>query len=102
MQCFEPSGKVQGPKLKAAIKSLKLLHLKLGIQNQIFDFGILKKLVLKRNFNSYYSANRIDLNDPNLEFDVTKLADQIREECVSFLIINQEFQMIIHILIVCH
>lgn len=82
---FEPSGKVQGPKLKAAIKSLKLLHLKPGIQNQIFDFGILKKIGVKKELlNSYYSANRIDLNDPNLEFDVTKLADQIREECVSF------------------
>ncbi len=77
---FEPSGKVQGPKLREAIKSLRLVHL----EPQDFPDGIVRKIsqskacyrsALGKNDN----ASRVD--DPSLPFDVNNLVKQIMQEC---------------------
>jgi hypothetical protein len=78
---FEPAGKVQGPKLRAAIRSLRLAKLHTGVATN----GIIKKIdqpkaaVLAAEQLVGVSAK---LDDPGQEFDVTKLVAQIEQECV--------------------
>ncbi|WP_394171575.1 ATP-binding protein [Saccharospirillum alexandrii] len=77
---FEPSGKVQGPKLKEAIKSLRLAKL----CPDVFPGGYVPKI--NQSKSAYRGALRKDQNstkvdDPNRPFDVDKLLKQIVEEC---------------------
>lgn len=78
---FDPSGKVQGPKLKAAIRSLRLAHLAphLATNGLIKKIGVQKAPILAAQANPAYADK---LEDPKQPFDVSKLTDQIREECV--------------------
>lgn len=78
---FEPAGKVQGPKMRAAIRSLRLVKLKpeLGSNGVLNRRGQPKAPV--------YEALRDEalyrkLDDPSQEFNVAKLPKQIEEECV--------------------
>ncbi|AVX01876.1 ATP-binding protein [Vibrio vulnificus] len=75
---FEPSGKVQGPKLRAAIRSLRLARL----APDAADNGVIKKIrqdrTRYRKALSKYAAN---VDDPSEPFDVNKLVEQIVEEC---------------------
>lgn len=78
---FEPSGKVQGPKLKEAIKSLRLANL----CPDRFPAGyILKINQSKEVFNQAMAQDGISakIDDPTTPFDVTKIAHQIEQECV--------------------
>lgn len=77
---FEPSGKVQGPKLRAAIRSLRLVHL----DPEVADNGILHKInqpktryrkALKKNDN----ASLVD--KPSQPFNIKNLIRQIQQEC---------------------
>lgn len=78
---FEPAGKVQGPKMRAAIRSLRLLKLR----PEFGTNGVLKKRGQQKA--PVYEALRDEalyrmLDDPSQEFNVAKLPKQIEEECV--------------------
>ncbi len=77
---FEPSGKVQGPKLRAAIRSLRLANL----APEASDDGIIKKIrTSKDRYRSALKKNRnaILVDKPSQPFDVHKLVGQIQQEC---------------------
>lgn len=82
---FRPSGQSQGPKLRDAIKSLKLVRAVgdvvpqgLHIQNGTIDKANRPRLPY---FNAI-AANAAIIHAPRCDFDITKLADQIKCECV--------------------
>jgi uncharacterized protein len=78
---FEPAGKVQGPKMRAAIRSLRLATLCPGVATN----GVVKKVdqlkaaVIAAEQQVGVAAK---LDDPRQEFDVSKLIAQIEQECV--------------------
>lgn len=78
---FEPAGKVQGPKLRAAIRSLRLAKLVPAVAAN----GIIRKIdqpkgpVIAAEQQPGVAAK---LDDPRQEFDVAKLNAQIEQECV--------------------
>jgi hypothetical protein len=77
---FEPSGKVQGPKLRAAIQSLRLAK----IEPSITVNGLILKVNKdKRQFNDAMTRNASKVNNPRQEFDVSLLPQQIVNECVQ-------------------
>lgn len=78
---FDPSGKVQGPKLKAAIRSLRLARLvpRIATNGLIKKIGAQKAPIIAAQAQPGITDK---LEDPRERFDVSKLADQIREECV--------------------
>lgn len=78
---FEPAGKVQGPKLKEAMKSLRIANL----CPEKFPAGYIEKI--DQNKADYYSAlgeSRVSarIDDPTTPFDVNELSRQIEHECV--------------------
>jgi hypothetical protein len=77
---FLPSGKVQGPKLREAIRSLRLAKLR----PELTQNGLIIKS--KKTKSSIYQELTEDdiskIDNPDQEFDVTLLARQIIEECV--------------------
>lgn len=77
---FEPAGKVQGPKLRAAIQSLRLAKLEPGIAT---NGTIAKANKEKRSFNEAMARQANRVNDPRESFDVNKLPEQIVNECVQ-------------------
>lgn len=78
---FEPSGKVQGPKLRAALKSLRLA----GLRPDLAPNGYIKK---HHQPNDAITKAEADpciaplLEDPRQAVDLTKLVRQIEQECV--------------------
>lgn len=77
---FDPAGKVQGPKLREAIKSLRLVKL----APDMFPDGYIKKI--NQSKENYRSAMRQNNNaklidDPSQPFDIGKLNKQIQQEC---------------------
>jgi len=77
---FEPSGKVQGPKLREAIKSLRLANLAPDLSNE----GIFLKI--KQPKDNYYAAlnkngNSKLIDNPSQPFDIRLLSKQIEQEC---------------------
>jgi hypothetical protein len=78
---FEPAGKVQGPKLRAAIKSLRLAELepKLAPQGFIPKHNEVKAPVISAEVDP---KNSPLLDDPRQPFNVLKLISQIEQECV--------------------
>ena len=77
---FDPSGKVQGPKLKEAIKSLRLV----ALDPTIATNGILMKIKrlktdYRRAMNTGGNSKLVD--NPSQPFDVTKIIPQIIQEC---------------------
>lgn len=78
---FEPAGKVQGPKIRAAMRSLRLAKLVPSVATN----GIIKKIdqsKLPVNAAEQAAGVAAKLEDPRQEFDVTKLNAQIEQECV--------------------
>ena len=78
---FEPAGKVQGPKLRAAMRSLRLATLKPNLAPD----GYIKKItqpkaVVENAEKEPTVASKLD--DPRQLFDVRHLAKQIEQECV--------------------
>jgi len=78
---FEPAGKVQGPKLRAAIRSLRLAKLK----PTVFTEGFIRKI--DQSKATLITAEKeadisTKLDDPNQEFDIKFLVKQIEQECV--------------------
>ena len=77
---FRPSGQSQGPKLRAAMKSLKLARLSPGLA---IDGTIVKADREKVEFEAEYKHFIADLEHPFAKFDMTKLTRQIENECVK-------------------
>ena len=78
---FEPAGKVQGPKLRAAIRSLRLASLKPELAPKGFIEKINQsKAGIEAAEQESGIASRLD--DPNQTFDVNQLVAQIEQECV--------------------
>ncbi|MEY4980229.1 MAG: hypothetical protein RLZZ352_2499 [Pseudomonadota bacterium] len=78
---FEPAGKVQGPKMRAAMRSLRLAKLAPAIAAN----GVIKKIdQLKAPVNAEEQKAGVSekLDDPRQEFEVQKLVAQIEQECV--------------------
>lgn len=78
---FEPAGKVQGPKLRAAIRSLRLAKLKPALASD----GYIKKFDQQKQ--PVYDAAKEDgvsekLDNPRQPFEVKHLVAQIEQECV--------------------
>lgn len=78
---FEPAGKVQGPKMRAAMRSLRLAKLAPAVATN----GIIKKIDQSKvavNAEEQKPGVSERLDDPRQEFDVKKLVAQIEQECV--------------------
>jgi len=78
---FEPAGKVQGPKMRAAIRSLRLAKLK----PELAPNGFIRKINQpKTQVEAAEKEPSIasKLDDPRQPFDVSNLVKQIEQECV--------------------
>lgn len=81
MALFEPAGKVQGPKLREAIRSLRLVML----FPDKFSQGYIEKIGQNKEIytDCMSEAGVLDkLNDPTNPFEVENLPKQIEQECV--------------------
>jgi hypothetical protein len=78
---FEPAGKVQGPKLRAAMRSLRLAALKpdLAVNGYIEKINQPKAAVESAEMEPEIACS---LDDPRQQFDVRMLVRQIEQECV--------------------
>ena len=78
---FEPAGKVQGPKMRAAIRSLRLAKLKpvLAPNGFISKINQPKTAIQAAETDPLISGK---LDDPSQAFEVKFLATQIEQECV--------------------
>lgn len=77
---FKPKGQSQAPKLRAAIKSLKLAMLAPGLA---LDGTVPKVHKEKAQFEAQYKKFYSKVESPEAHFDVRKLARQIENECVN-------------------
>ena len=82
---LRPSGQSQGPKLREAIKSLKLVQALGGVSNQITIFD--GRLITKRQkpraaFYNISNQHRAALHDASCDFAIESLAEQVHAECV--------------------
>ncbi len=76
---FEPAGKVQGPKLRAAIRSLRLAKLRPDLARD----GFIRKInEPKKPIEEAEKELSSELDDPRQPFDVNYLVSQIEQECV--------------------
>lgn len=78
---FEPSGKVQGPKMRAAIRSLRLA----GLKPTLAPLGYIEKI--NKSKTAVEAAEQdptiaAKLDDPIQPFDARHLVSQIEQECV--------------------
>lgn len=80
---FEPSGKVQGPKLREAIRSLRLAKLAASNNSLVKDGLIIKAKRPKKEFTEEARNFSSQIEDPSTEFDVTLLDQQLNYECVK-------------------
>lgn len=78
---FEPAGKVQGPKLRAAMKSLRLAGMRpeLATNGVIWKYDQPKEPVMQAELAPSVSYL---LDNPRQPFNVTHLVGQIEQECV--------------------
>lgn len=82
---FRPSGQSQGPKLREAIRSLKLVEATAGVSPAGIvyrDGRVEKRNQLRAPFLAALEANEAIINSPRCLFDIRRLPDQIIEECV--------------------
>lgn len=82
---FRPSGQSQGPRLREAIKSLKLVAASANAPpaGVFVNNGLIDKAGRPRApyFNALH-AHAAQLHDPACDFDITNLAEQVKNECV--------------------
>jgi len=76
---FQPSGGSQSPKLREALISLKLVQCDANLANNGL---LLKANSSKAAFNTALATHAATIREPGAEYDITKLPDQIYEECV--------------------
>lgn len=77
---FQPSGGSQSPKLREALMSLKLLAHAPGLANN--DGLLLKANAAKAGYNAALAQHAAAMREPGADYDISKLPDQIYEECV--------------------
>ncbi len=77
---FQPSGGSQSPKLREALMSLKLLAHAPALANN--DGLLLKANAPKAAYNASLAQHAAAMREPGAGYDITKLPDQIYEECV--------------------
>ncbi len=76
---FSPSGQVQAPKLREAIKSLKLARIK----PELASSGLIKKAnKSKKPIEDALQENAAEIFKRQANFDIELLSQQITEECV--------------------
>lgn len=76
---FKPSGQTQAPKLRAAMKSLKIA----ALETVLATNGVVEKAgKSKIKFNEAGMTHVKVIEGPKAEFDITKLCQQIEQECV--------------------
>lgn len=82
---FRPSGQSQGPRLREAIKSLKLVAAVAGAvpAGLIVNNGLIEKAGRPRApyFNALH-AHSAQLHAPACDFEIANLAEQVKNECV--------------------
>jgi hypothetical protein len=80
LSLFKPSGQAQAPKFRAAMKTLKLVKAApvLPTTNGVFVKAGKRKADYEREMKSHSAV----VEGPCADFDITKLARQIDEECV--------------------
>jgi uncharacterized protein len=79
---LRPSIQTQLPKLREAVKSLKLAEL-VGEGNDLVVDGCIPKANRQRGpFEAAYAAHASDVDGPSAAFDITRLPRQIECECV--------------------
>jgi uncharacterized protein len=77
---FEPSGKVQGPKLKAAIESLRLAKVETSLApDGVIEKAGKEKLPIQRALAKHAAI----IQDPSAPFELRLLTRQIVAECVQ-------------------
>lgn len=78
---FQPAGKTQGPKLRAAIRSLRLVSIRTDLAT---NGCLVKKERKKKDVADAEGDPSIaeKLEAPRTPFDISCLARQLREECV--------------------
>jgi hypothetical protein len=77
---FRPTGPSQGPKLRAALKSLKLAQVS---QSVGINGTIIKAHKSKRQFQRSMQAHKKEIDQPYAMFDIRLLPQQIEHECVE-------------------
>jgi hypothetical protein len=77
---FRPKGPSQAPKLRAAMKSLKLAAVSGSVG---VDGMILKAHKPKKPVEQSYRRHQAEVENPYASFDITKLTRQIENECVQ-------------------
>ena len=79
---LRPSAGSQLPKMRAAIRSLRLAEA-LGPDNELVQDGLLPKVNKPRKpFSDASFAHAAVLDDPQAPFSIRKLSEQVRHECV--------------------
>lgn len=79
MALFNPSGQTQAPKLRTAMKSLKLAKL----EPTHFTSGFIQKTGFsKATFNTLYQKHSKTIEGSSANFDIQHLSRQIQEECI--------------------
>lgn len=79
---FRPAGQVQAPKLRAAMKSLKIARLLGPGDDLVRDGGIPKADQSKAPYDAAYAAHAATIDGPSADFDIERLPAQISHECV--------------------
>lgn len=82
---FRPAGQSQGPKLREAIRSLKLVSALNGAipANLQVANGLITKVNASRTaFFQTALQHGAALNSPACDFDISRLAEQVRNECI--------------------
>lgn len=82
---FKPGGQSQGPKLREAIKSLKLVTATGAVapKGVVYSKGrVVKRDQPRAPFNEALEINATALHAPHCDFDIQWLPDQIKAECV--------------------
>ena len=82
---FRPSGQSQGPKLRDAIKSLKLVN----VMGRKIEPGVTcaNGLIEKQDkpraaFFAALEIHSVPIHSPGCDFDIAKLGEQIKNECI--------------------
>ncbi len=76
---FKPGGQSQSPKLRLAIKTLKIA----ALEPSVGSSGVVHKAgQLKSKLSQAYKKHQAAVDGPGARFDINKLAEQIDLECV--------------------
>ena len=82
---FRPGGQSQGPRLREAIRSLKLAEALKDVEGHgltIIEGKIKKRGKPRATYYAQQGAYRTLMHNPMCEFDITNLPAQLTEECV--------------------